>query len=323
MSMERIAFIGTGVMGRSMVHHLLAAGHDVIVYNRTKEKTAALLKEGARWADSPGEAAALAEVVITIVGYPTDVEAVYLGKGGILERAPKGALLIDMTTSSPALAIRIATAAGKKDLRALDAPVSGGDLGARNGTLSIMVGGSKEAFTAALPILSRLGKNIVLQGGSGAGQHCKLCNQIAIASNMMGVVEALHYGVAAGLDARTMLKSIESGAAGSWSLSNLVPRMIDANFAPGFYVKHFIKDMRIALDSAQELGLHLPGLDLAAKLYRSLAELSQAELEAMSARFHRASHDGAVADALFGAEVTGGAELGTQALYLLYLAGRA
>ena len=321
--MERIAFIGTGVMGRSMAHHLLAAGHDVFVYNRTKDKAADLLREGARWADSPGEAASLAEVVITVVGYPADVEAVYLGSGGIVERAPKGALLIDMTTSSPALAMRIATAAAKRGLSAIDAPVSGGDLGARNATLSIMVGGGEAAFTEVLPILSRMGKNVVLQGGPGAGQHCKLCNQIAIASNMMGVVEALHYGKGAGLDPRTMLRSIESGAAGSWSLSNLVPRMIDANFAPGFYVKHFIKDMGIALDSAKELGLHLPGLELAVKLYKSLAALSQAELEAIAARFHRASHDGAVADALFSLEATSGAELGTQALFLLYLAGRA
>ncbi len=321
MAMERIAFIGTGVMGRSMARHLLAAGHDLVVYNRTKDKAADLLKAGARWADSPGNAAAQAEVVITIVGYPADVESVYLGKGGIIELAPKGALLIDMTTSSPALAVRIAAAAGKNGLQAIDAPVSGGDLGARNATLSIMVGGSESAFAAAAPILSRMGKNVVLQGGPGAGQHCKLCNQIAIASNMMGVVEALHYGVSSGLDARTMLKSIESGAAGSWSLSNLVPRMIDANFAPGFYVKHFIKDMGIALDSARELGLALPGLELAAKLYRALAALSQSDLESLAARFRRASHDGAVADALLDAVATSGAELGTQALYLLYLAG--
>ena len=321
MAMERIAFIGTGVMGRSMARHLLAAGHDLVVYNRTKEKAAELLKEGARWADSPGSAAAQADVVITIVGYPADVESVYLGPGGIVDLAPKGALLIDMTTSSPALAVRIAAAAGRNGLRAIDAPVSGGDSGARNATLSIMVGGSDAAFAAAVPILARMGKNVVLQGGPGAGQHCKLCNQIAIASNMMGVVEALHYGMEAGLDARTMLKSIESGAAGSWSLSNLVPRMIDVNFAPGFYVKHFIKDMGIALDSARELGLTLPGLELAAKLYRALAALTQPELESLAARYRRASHDGAVADALLDSTASG-AELGTQALYLLYLAGR-
>jgi 3-hydroxyisobutyrate dehydrogenase len=185
-----------------------------------------------------------------------------------------------------------------------------------------MVGGPEAAYDAARPILTRMGKNVVLQGRSGAGQYCKLCNQIAIASNMMGVVEALHYGAAAGLDPRTMLKSIESGAAGSWSLTNLVPRMIDGNFAPGFYVKHFIKDMGIALDSARELGLHLPGLERAESLYRSLAALSRSELEAAIERFHRASHDGAVAGALFSGEVTSGAELGTQALFLLYAAGR-
>lgn len=310
-------------MGRSMALHLLAAGHDVIVYNRTKEKAAELLAQGARWAGSPGEAAAEAEVVITIVGYPADVEAVYLGSGGIVEKAAAGSVLIDMTTSSPALAVKIASAAAAKGCRALDAPVSGGDLGARNAALSIMVGGESATFDAVRPILARMGKTVVFQGGSGAGQHCKLCNQIAIASNMMGVVEALHYGAAAGLEPRTMLKSIETGAAGSWSLSNLVPRMIDGNFSPGFYVKHFIKDMGIALDSARELGLSLPGLSLAEKLYRALAGMSRLELESAAERFHRASHDGAVAGALFSSDMNNGAQLGTQALFLLYAAGRA
>jgi 3-hydroxyisobutyrate dehydrogenase len=257
-----------------------------------------------------------------MVGYPADVEAVYLEAGGILERAAAGALLIDMTTSSPSLARRISASATAKGLRFLDAPVSGGDLGARNATLSIMVGGSRADFEAAEHIFSLMGKNIVLQGGSGAGQYCKMSNQIAIASNMVGVVEALHFGASAGLDPRTMLKSIESGAAGSWSLSNLVPRIIDGNLSPGFYVKHFVKDIGIALDSAKELGLRLPGLELADKLYRALAGMTRSEMEGAIARLHRATHDGAVAGAPFSADVVNGADLGTQALSILYTAGR-
>jgi 3-hydroxyisobutyrate dehydrogenase len=269
--MEHIAFIGTGVMGRSMAAHLLEGGYPLTVYNRGKEKAAELLERGARWAESPGEAAETADAVISMVGYPQDVEEVYLGPRGIVERAKTGAVLVDMTTSSPALARKIAEKARVRGIESLDAPVSGGDLGARNAALSIMAGGDEGAFTRMLPVFRLMGKNIVLQGGSGAGQYCKMSNQIVIASTMVAVSEALLYGLKAGLNPHTMLKSIESGAAGSWTLSNLVPRMLSGDFKPGFFVKHFIKDMSIALESAEELGISLPGLEKARQLYHTLA----------------------------------------------------
>ncbi|MCB1096776.1 MAG: NAD(P)-dependent oxidoreductase [Verrucomicrobiae bacterium] len=266
-----IAFIGTGVMGRSMAGHLLAAGHPVHVHTRTKSRAADLLNAGAVWHDSAGAAAAVSRVVITIVGYPSDVEAVYLGTGGIIENAQAGSVLIDMTTSSPALAERIADAASAAGMSALDAPVSGGDIGAREARLSIMVGGNRDAFDRALPVLACVGKNIVYQGKAGSGQHTKMCNQIAIASGMLGVCESLAYAKKSGLDPATVLKSIESGAAGSWSLTNLAPRILNNDYTPGFYVKHFIKDMRIAIESAEAMQLDLPGLQLAKKLYDQLA----------------------------------------------------
>lgn len=270
-----VAFIGTGVMGKSMAGHLLAAGYGVHVYSRTRSKAGELLEQGAVWHDSPGSAAAAANAVITMVGYPHDVEEVYFGQRGIIENAKPGAYLIDMTTSSPSLAKRIEQAARERGLHALDAPVSGGDIGAREARLSIMVGGSAEAFEAALPLLRKLGTNIVRQGGPGAGQYTKMANQIAIASNMMGVCEALAYARKAGLDPESVLKSIEFGAAGSWSLSNLAPRIIRGDFAPGFYVKHFVKDMKIALESAEEMGIELPGLALARSLYERLIEMGE------------------------------------------------
>lgn len=270
-----VAFIGTGVMGKSMAGHLLAAGYGVHVYSRTRSKAGELLEQGAVWHDSPGSAAAAANAVITMVGYPHDVEEVYFGERGIIQNAKPGAYLIDMTTSSPSLARRIEQAARERGLHALDAPVSGGDIGAREARLSIMVGGSAEAFEAVLPLLRKLGTNIVLQGGPGAGQYTKMANQIAIASNMMGVCEALAYARKAGLDPESVLKSIESGAAGSWSLSNLAPRIIRGDFAPGFYVKHFVKDMKIALQSAEEMGIELPGLALARSLYERLIEMGE------------------------------------------------
>ncbi|RKX30517.1 MAG: NAD(P)-dependent oxidoreductase [Verrucomicrobia bacterium] len=266
-----IAFIGTGVMGRSMAGHLLEAGCSLKVYNRTRSKADDLVNAGARWCDTPGDAAADARVIITIVGFPEDVEAVYLGAGGIVERAPEGAYLIDMTTSSPELARRIDKAARARGQHAIDAPVSGGDVGAREARLSIMTGGSREDFDAVLPILELMGKNIVLQGPAGSGQHTKMANQIAIAAGMMGVSESLVYAKRAGLDPETVLKSIGSGAAASFSLNVLGPRMIAGDFAPGFYVKHFIKDMRIAIESAEAMNLDLPGLQLARKLYNQLA----------------------------------------------------
>jgi 3-hydroxyisobutyrate dehydrogenase len=271
----KIGFIGTGIMGASMAGHLLKGGYELHVYNRTKARAQPLVDAGAIWHDSPGEAAKRSDIVITMLGYPSDVEAIYFGEAGVLQHAKAGALLIDMTTSSPALAKRIAEAAAARGLAALDAPVSGGDIGARSGKLSIMAGGSQQAFGAALPILCHMGVNIVHQGEAGAGQFTKMCNQIAIASTMIGVSEAIVYAESAGLDPKQVLKSIEAGAAGSWSLSNLGPRIIGGDFAPGFYIKHFVKDIRIAVESAEELGARLPGLALARQLYERLIELGE------------------------------------------------
>jgi 3-hydroxyisobutyrate dehydrogenase len=271
MSKETIAFIGTGVMGKSMAGHLLNAGFPIQVYNRTKSKTDDLVVSGATWCGTPGAASKGADIIITIVGFPKDVEEVYLAEDGILANAQSGCLLIDMTTSSPALAKKIAAAAKEKGIGSLDAPVSGGDLGAKEARLSIMVGGSQDNFNRALPIFEIIGKNIQLQGEAGAGQFTKMCNQIAIAAGMVGITEAMAYAKQSGLDPFQVLNSIETGAAGSWSLSNLSPRALKGDFAPGFYVKHFIKDMRIAIESADEMGLELPGLKLAKTLYDKLA----------------------------------------------------
>lgn len=258
-------------MGRSMAGHLQKAGHTLHVHNRTKEKARELVDAGATWHDSAGAAAAQADVVITMLGFPTDVEASYLGAGGIVERAKAGALLIDMTTSSPVLARKIAEAAAKRGLASLDAPVSGGDLGAREARLVIMVGGEEAAFARAKPLFEIMGKNIALHGGPGAGQYCKMANQIAVAVGMVAWCEALAYAKKAGLDPNAVHASISGGAAGSWALTNLAPRALGGNFAPGFYVKHIIKDMKIALDSAAELQLDLPGLATAKKLYDEVA----------------------------------------------------
>lgn len=272
-----IGFIGTGVMGAPMAGHLLRAGHPLTVYNRTAAKAEPLVRQGARLAASPAGVAAASDVIITIVGFPDDVEQVYLGKDGLIERAKPGALLIDMTTSSPELAVRIHEAAKARGLGALDAPVSGGDVGARNASLSIMVGGDPDDFAAALPVLQVLGDKIERQGGPGAGQHAKMVNQIAIASGLLGVCEAIAYAEKAGLDPLRVIANIETGAAGSWSLSRLGPRIIARDFAPGFYIKHFIKDMRIALDSARRLGLLTPGLELVLGMFEELAERGEAD----------------------------------------------
>ncbi len=266
-----VGFIGIGVMGRSMAGHLLDAGYSVHVYNRTQAKAQDLVDRGAQWQSSPGKVAAAADVIITIVGFPVDVESVYLGEDGVLAQARSGSLAIDMTTSCPNLASRIAQEAAAKGIEVLDAPVSGGDIGAREARLSIMVGGSVSGFERAVPLFEIMGKNIVHQGPAGSGQHTKMCNQIAIASGMMAISEAMAYAKKSGLQPETVLKSIESGAAGSWSLTNLAPRVLKGDYAPGFFVKHFIKDMKIAIESAQAMGLDLPGLQLAKKLYDQLA----------------------------------------------------
>ena len=281
-----IGFIGLGVMGRSMARHLRNAGHELFVYTRTRARADEIVTQGAHWCDTPRDVATAADVVITMVGYPRDVEDIYFGADGIIENARADALLIDMTTSTPSLAGRIARAAQERGLNALDAPVSGGDIGAREARLTIMVGGERASFERALPIFQVMGKTINLMGPAGSGQHTKMCNQIAIASGMLGVCEALAYAAGAGIDQMAMIDTISTGAAASWSLSNYGPRIINGDFAPGFYVKHFIKDMEIALEAAEEMGLELPGLELALKRYRELA-------------------------------ANGGAELGTQALYLL------
>ncbi|NAP00444.1 NAD-binding protein [Halomonas sp. MG34] len=275
---QQIGFIGTGVMGSSMVKNLMQDGFSVTVYNRTKEKALPLLEQGAEWADSVKDLATSSHIIITIVGYPQDVEEVYLGKDGLLAHANSGSYLIDMTTSKPALAKEIYDRAKEKGVYALDAPVSGGDIGAKNGALAIMAGGNEEAFTTVLPVLEAMGENIILQGEAGAGQHTKLSNQIAIASNMIGVCEAIVYAKKAGLDPSRVLDTITTGAAGSFSLSKLAPRMIAGDDAPGLYVKHFIKDMSLALESAKELGMETPGLALSLKLYKELAEKGENDI---------------------------------------------
>ena len=286
-SLPTVAFIGTGVMGHSMAGHLMTAGYPVIVFNRTPEKAADLVQRGAKPASSAGEASAGADVTITIVGYPTDVEEVYLADDGIISRARPGATVIDMTTSTPTLALRIADAAAARGLFSLDAPVSGGDIGAREARLTIMVGGDESAYDRALPIFQVLGRTVTYMGGAGLGQHTKMANQISIAGTMLGAVEALAYAKAAGLDPHRVLDAISAGAAGSFSLSTYGPRILAGDMKAGFYVKHFVKDLRIALGEAEAMGLELPGLDLAKRLYVRLAE-------------------------------QGGEDLGTQALWELY-----
>jgi 3-hydroxyisobutyrate dehydrogenase len=272
MAKQSIGFIGTGIMGKSMAGHVMKAGYPLHVYNRTRSKSDALVAEGASWHDSVESISLTADVIITIVGYPADVEEVYLGNKGILQSAHAGSYVIDMTTSSPALAKRIFAEAKKRNIHALDAPVTGGDVGAREAKLSIMVGGERPAFDAIKPILDCMGTTVVYQGGAGSGQHAKLANQIAIAGTIMAVCESLAYAKRTGLDQQTVLASIENGSAGSRQMTMLAPRMIRGDFAPGFYIKHFVKDMKIALDVAEEMNLDLPGLALAHSLYKKLIE---------------------------------------------------
>jgi 3-hydroxyisobutyrate dehydrogenase len=267
-----IAFIGLGLMGGHMAGHILAAGHPLHVYNRTRTKADALVARGAIWHDDPGAAAAASDVVITMVGLPRDVEEIYLGAGGIIAEARPGAFLIDMTTSSPSLAKRIAAAARSRGLGAIDAPVSGGDVGAREAKLSIMIGGAESDVTAVMPILQLMGTNIRRQGGPGAGQHTKLANQIVIAGTMLGVAEGLAYAGRVKLDAHAVLSSIGAGAAGGFLLNALGPRMVNRDFAAGFFVEHLIKDLSIAREEAGAAGLELKGLITALNQYTTLAE---------------------------------------------------
>jgi 3-hydroxyisobutyrate dehydrogenase len=266
----RLGWIGTGVMGSSMCGHLLDKGFSVTVFNRTRSKAEPLLAKGARWADSPKAVAESSDVVFTIVGFPADVRQTVLGAEGALAGCKSGNILVDMTTSEPSLAVEIAEAAAKRGVHSIDAPVSGGDVGAREARLSIMIGGDKDVVDALRPCWEAMGKTIVHQGGPGAGQHTKMVNQILIASYMVGVCEALLYGYRAGLNLETVLESVGSGAAASWSLLNLGPRMMRGDYKPGFFVEHFIKDMGIALDEAKRMNLALPGLALAHQLYVAL-----------------------------------------------------
>ena len=263
----RVGWIGTGVMGRWMCQHLLTKGYAATVYNRTKDKAQPLLDQGAAWADTPRLVAERSDVVFAIVGFPRDVREVFLGTQGALAGSKAGTVLVDMTTSEPSLAKEIYDVAKAKGVAAVDAPVSGGDVGAKNAALSIMIGGDEDVVKAIKPLFECMGKTIVYQGPAGSGQHSKMVNQTLIASNMIGVCEALLYGYKAGLNLETVMQSVSVGAAGSWSLSNLGPRIMARNFEPGFFVEHFIKDMGIALDEAQRLGLALPGLALAKQLY--------------------------------------------------------
>ncbi|WP_019242497.1 MULTISPECIES: NAD(P)-dependent oxidoreductase [Bacillus] len=272
-----VGFIGIGVMGKSMALHIMNKGYKVSVYTRTKEKAESLLDKGATWASTPKELAEQADVIISIVGYPKDVEEIYLGENGVITHGRQGMYIIDMTTSKPSLAKKLYLEAKKKGMKSLDAPVSGGDVGAKAGSLAIMVGGDEEDFQAVLPILEAMGTNIVYQGPAGSGQHTKMCNQIVIASNMIGVCEAIVYAEKAGLQPQKVLESISTGAAASWSLSNLAPRILNEDYSPGFFVKHFIKDMQIALEEAKEMDMETPGLSLSKKMYEEISEKGEGE----------------------------------------------
>jgi 3-hydroxyisobutyrate dehydrogenase len=265
-----VGWIGTGVMGRSMCGHLMRAGYPLKVFTRSRDKAAELLTQGATWCETPAQVAAGADVVCSMVGFPSDVREIYLGSDGALGAMRQGSTLIDFTTSEPSLAKELAALAGERGIEAIDAPVSGGDIGARNATLSIMLGGDELACRRWQPLFETLGKTIVYQGPPGSGQHTKMVNQTLIASNMIGVCEALLYAHRAGLDLERVMQSVGSGAAGSWSLSNLGPRIIGNNFDPGFFVEHFVKDMGIVLQEAKRMQLALPGLSLAHQLYVAL-----------------------------------------------------
>ena len=267
----QLGWIGTGVMGRSMCGHLIDAGDQMTVFTRTPSKAAHLVEKGAKLVDSPKAVAKESDVIFSIVGFPEDVTEVLLGESGAIHSCKPGAIFVDMTTSRPSLAEHLAVEASAMNASCIDAPVSGGDLGARNASLSIMIGGEEEPVAHVMPLFQRMGKTIVHQGGPGRGQHTKMVNQTLIASGMIAVCEALLYASKAGLDIETVLQSVGSGAAGSWSLANLAPRMIQGDFAPGFYVEHFIKDMKIALEEAAAMNLALPGLALAHQLYQAVS----------------------------------------------------
>jgi 3-hydroxyisobutyrate dehydrogenase len=270
MEKQKIGWIGTGIMGKSMCSHVIDAGYEAFVFNRTKSKADELVAKGAVWCKSAAEVASKADIVFTIVGYPKDVRQVYFGDEGCFAADVKGKVFIDMTTTEPTLAQEIFKRARILGADALDAPVSGGDRGAREATLSIMAGGDRDAFEKVLPILNVMGKSVIYEGKAGAGQHTKMANQIVIAGTMAGVSEAMVYASSAGLDIGTMLKTIGGGAAGCWTLANLAPRVEKGDFKPGFMIDHFVKDMRIAISEAQNMGLRLPALELVCSEYEDL-----------------------------------------------------
>ena len=277
-----IGWIGTGVMGASMCGHLMDAGHPATVHTRTRAKAEGLLARGAAWADSPRQVAEASDVIFTIVGYPADVREVILGANGALAGCSGGEIIVDMTTSEPSLAVEIAETAAAQDVAAVDSPVSGGDVGARGGTLSIMIGGDADVVASLEPFWEAMGRTWVHQGPPGAGQHTKMVNQTLIAAGMVSVCEGLLYAWQAGLDLETVMESVASGAAGSWSLSNLGTRMIAGNFDPGFFVEHFVKDMGIAVAEADRMGLDLPGLRLARGFYERLMAADRGRLGTQS-----------------------------------------
>ena len=268
----KVGFIGTGVMGSSMVRHLLNADYDVNVFNRTKEKAMPLVEEGAVWQDSPAEVAKKSDVIFTIVGYPTDVEEVYFGDKGIFEGLSEGKIVVDMTTSTPELAVRISEKAGEMKVKSLDAPVSGGDLGAKNGTLTVMVGGDETAFETVRPFFESFSGSLNLFGPAGSGQHTKMVNQIMVAGTMTGMTEMLVYAKAAGLKLEEVIKTVNGGAAQNWSLGNYAPRIVTEDYSPGFFVKHFVKDLKIVLDEAAKMNLDLPATKQAYDLYEMLQD---------------------------------------------------
>lgn len=276
--MKKIGFIGVGVMGKSMVRNLMKNGYEVSIYSRTKEKTLDVIEEGAKWCDNIKSCVKDKDVVITIVGYPKDVEEVYFGEEGIIENSKEGAILIDMTTTSPKLSIRIYEESKKKNKHSLDAPVSGGDVGAKNATLSIMVGGDKEVFEKCEDIFNSMGTNIIYEGKAGSGQHTKMANQIALAGAISGVCEAISYAKGVGLDVKTMLDSISKGAAGSWQMTNMAPKMLEDDFKPGFYIKHFIKDMKLAKEESEDVSLNLGILNEVLNMYTKLSDENLGDL---------------------------------------------
>jgi 3-hydroxyisobutyrate dehydrogenase len=282
MKNKKIGWIGTGLMGNPMAGHLMNAGYQLNVFNRSRKKAENLVEAGALWFDTPADLAHHSEIVFTMIGFPKDVEEVYFGEQGIFNVIKRGTILIDMTTTKPSLAVKIAKEAEKLGAKFIDAPVSGGQVGAMNGSLSIMIGGKKEVVDSVMPLFEAFGKNMVYQGAAGAGQHTKMCNQITVAGTMIGVCEALIYGAKAGLDLDTMLSSISKGAAGCWTLDILAPKIVKADYSPGFTVDNFVKDLTIALEEAEAMRLSLPGLALVKQLYMTILAMGKGSLGTQS-----------------------------------------